>query len=537
MSKNITLQGATYNGVPSVTLPQAGGGTASFVDITGTTATASDVAQGKIFYTADGTETTGTASGGGGGGAIGITDTPDPAGGTIREITAVSLESDTVSPSVLLAGETAHDSTGAAITGTYVPSGGGSAPQKQVNFIDYDGTILHSYTAQEAAALGGLPSNPAHAGLTAQGWNWTLAQIKSYLQAIPGGTVWVGQMYTTASGDTEIDVEFASAARLDPLMNLAVNGTVTVDWGDNTTPDTVTGTSLTVRKQIPHTYAAPGAYKIVIHIVSGSASIYNATNAFLLYKSGTLSNTAETRVYTNAIRAVRIGPNMGLGPYALAMCLSLEYVTLPNTLTTLGADLFYNCYSLKWATIPSSVTTLGNYAFYYAYGLKGVSLPGGLTNMGTYCCAYAASLKHVTIPAGVTTLGNNVFYQCYSLDDVHIPGGVTSIAANAFYDCRALTHIEIPSGLTTLGNAAFEYCYSLAELTIPSGVSTIGTYVFAYCYSLAEIHFTRATPPTLTANALSNMANDRKIYVPAASLETYQTANNWSTYASYMEGE
>lgn len=33
MAQNITLMGATYSDVPAVTLPKAGGGTATFVDI------------------------------------------------------------------------------------------------------------------------------------------------------------------------------------------------------------------------------------------------------------------------------------------------------------------------------------------------------------------------------------------------------------------------------------------------------------------------------------------------------------------------
>lgn len=65
MSQNITLLGASYSAVPAVTLPKTGGGTASFTDVTDTTATASDVASGKYFYTANGTRTQGTSSGGG----------------------------------------------------------------------------------------------------------------------------------------------------------------------------------------------------------------------------------------------------------------------------------------------------------------------------------------------------------------------------------------------------------------------------------------------------------------------------------------
>jgi hypothetical protein len=65
MAQNITLMGASYSAVPSVTLPKTGGGTASFTDVTDTTAAASDVASGKYFYTAAGVRTAGTSSGGG----------------------------------------------------------------------------------------------------------------------------------------------------------------------------------------------------------------------------------------------------------------------------------------------------------------------------------------------------------------------------------------------------------------------------------------------------------------------------------------
>lgn len=66
MAQNITLLGASYSNVPAVQLPKTGGGTARFDDASVTTATAADVASGKIFLAANGTITTGTNSGGGG---------------------------------------------------------------------------------------------------------------------------------------------------------------------------------------------------------------------------------------------------------------------------------------------------------------------------------------------------------------------------------------------------------------------------------------------------------------------------------------
>ena len=64
MAQNITLLGASYSAVPAVTLPKTGGGTARYDDASVTTATASDVASGKVFLASNGTITTGTASSG-----------------------------------------------------------------------------------------------------------------------------------------------------------------------------------------------------------------------------------------------------------------------------------------------------------------------------------------------------------------------------------------------------------------------------------------------------------------------------------------
>lgn len=62
MSQNITLWGASYSGVPSVTLPKTGGGTASFTDVSDTTATASSVLSGSYFYTSAGSRTQGSVA-------------------------------------------------------------------------------------------------------------------------------------------------------------------------------------------------------------------------------------------------------------------------------------------------------------------------------------------------------------------------------------------------------------------------------------------------------------------------------------------
>ena len=71
-----------------------------------------------------------------------------------------------------------------------------------VKFRDCDGTILHSYTVDEVASMSELPPLPTRDGLTCQGWNWTLQQIKDYVASY--GKCEICATYTTNDGKTRI---------------------------------------------------------------------------------------------------------------------------------------------------------------------------------------------------------------------------------------------------------------------------------------------------------------------------------------------
>ena len=383
-----------------------------------------------------------------------------------------------------------HDVTNYASANVNVSSGGGSI--KSVKFFDYDGTILYSYTPDEFAALTAMPANPSHTGLVAQGWNWTLSDAQDYVK--DWGGLNIGQMYTTSSGDTEIDIEFPlDSARLDPYLGIAVNGTVTIDWGDSSTPDTVTGTSLTTIIRTQHIYATTGNYTIIISVDSGSFAFYGAASSFLLSHNSSTANL--NRVYANCVKAIRVGNDCKIEYYAFNGCYSLQSITIPNTITSIGVDAFYYCYSLQSVTIPNTVTSIGDNAFYNCYSLSSVTIPNTVTSIGNYIFEFCYSLQSVTIPDTITSISNYTFYNCYSLSSVTIPNTVTSISASAFYNCSSLQSITIPSTVTSIGGSAFYYCYSLQSVTIPSNVTSIGSSVFYGCYALSSV----TIPSTVTS--------------------------------------
>ena len=499
----------------------------------------------------------------GGGSAVVVTEEPDTNGGTKKIITAVELTGDTVTAEHLEVGYTAHNASGQAITGT-MPASSGPISRSDVNFYDYDGTLVASKTKTEINAMtsdSDLPANPTHTGLTAQGWNWTVAQLKAQLTAMPDQPVDVGQMYITASGATEIDV-IMPEGRLSPIMTICVNGEVSIDWGDETTPSTVTGTSLTTMLDAPHTYASAGSYTIKISSVSGTYS-FNCSDSYTLLRKNTTAS--QNRVYTSCIQHIRLGSDISIGSSAFNNCYSLACITIPSSVTSIGSSAFNSCYSLASITIPSSVTSIGSSAFSNCYSLASITIPSGVTSIKSSTFQNCNSLASVTIPSDVTSINSSAFSSCLSLASIIIPSDVTSIGSSAFSNCFSLASITIPSSVTSIGNSvlsgcyslasiiipsdvtsigssAFNNCYSLACITIPSSVMSIGSSAFSSCYGMAEYHFKSTNPPTLSnTNAFTSIPSDCIIYVPRSENQTvlnaYKTASIWSNYASYMREE
>lgn len=261
-----------------------------------------------------------------------------------------------------------------------IQTGGGTTPGApgDITFYDYDGTIITSWTLEELAIKTALPDYPSHEGLTCQGWNWSLADLKTTNRKMN-----VGAMYITDDGTTRIYIRLEEG-RTSPMLGVCPNGTVTVDWGDGTTPDTLTGTSITTVKWTPnHTYTEPGEYVIKL-TVDGTMGFYGASSsnqysAILRYSSG---SDARNYVYRNSVQKIEIG----------------------NGVTSNGNFAFNSCYSLASITIPDSVTSIGTYAF-----------------NGCHCVAFYDFSNHT----GVPTLSNTNAFSGIPADcQIRVPASL-----------------------------------------------------------------------------------------------------------------
>ena len=368
-----------------------------------------------------------------------------------------------------------------------IPAGGGgetpsSAKWDDVTFIDYDESILYSYSLAEAQALTELPELPAHDGLVCQGWNWTLEAIKSLNRPVT-----VGAMYITDDGATRLHIRIATIGRMTvPLyIGQTVSNGVSIDWGDGSAAKTLSGTG---NVNTSHTYAEPGDYVISLMPQEGcTLSFGDGSSSYCVM--GSIGN--DGIVYCNMIQEVYVGKNV----------------------TSIGNYAFRNCYSLASITIPTGVTSIGNNAF-----------------------QNCRSLANITIPNSVTSTYTYAFQNCYSLASITIPTGVTSIGNNSFQNCTSLASITIPSEVTSIGTSTFNSCNSLASITIPDGVTSISNSAFAYCAGMRYYDFSSCTaiPALSNKDAFRNIPSDCQMLIPSALYNNWKSATNWATYASYM---
>lgn len=282
------------------------------------------------------------------------------------------------------------------------------------------------------------------------------------------------------------------------------------------------------------------------------------------YNCGKLSKVIMPSTYTElndsafdscGIEKITLSSNLTLiGGGAFNRCVNLESIVIPSGVTTLYHDTFNKCYALKSVSMPG-VTTIGNYTFKSCLSLKSIDT-SNITTFGTGAFDECAALETIVFKEGITSpIGtSNCFslktlrypstttaidriYNCYALTDFEIPQGVTTLGTSAFYGAR-ISSYNIPSGVTKIPNYCFYENNVLTSLTIPQGITEIGNWALYGSINCRTLICYPTTPPVTQTYSINNGSNFDFIYVPYSAdhsvLAAYQSATNWSNYASKM---
>ena len=167
----------------------------------------------------------------------------------------------------------------------------------------------------------------------------------------------------------------------------------------------------------------------------------------------------------------------------------IESVTLPDSLTTIEKNAFYNCEKLKSVTIPQNVSSIGLAAF--VEGLSESSLTeikvdpenpyfsekDGVvfSKDGTKLIVFPSGRSgDYQIPDGTVSVGDYAFYYCVNVSSITVPGSVRSLGEGAFGNCSSLTKAVLNEGLEEIGEYAFQSSSGIRDLIIPASVKSVG---------------------------------------------------------------
>lgn len=381
-------------------------------------------------------------------------------------------------------------------------SSGDSGGAYLVQVLDYDGSVIKQ-DHLNAGDTFTLPNTPIHSGLVFQEWSSPVI-ITNNTVTITNSDITIGAIYTTASGLSEFDITLTTATGLS--ITLKMDGTK--NWGDGTTDTETT-----------HTYASTGDYTITCN----GTTLTSSSSSGLFGQS-----TSYTRGYDGArnnapyLKRVRLANSISIIPtHAFVGCFSLEYITIPKGVTSIGdtGTRTFASTSIPIAILPSTITSICSRAF-ECCKLENIIIPYGVVLSNDYIFNYATSLKKIYLYDATDTGFSGLLSYCISLEKVTIPIVTTA------------------TDLGSYGNT-FQNCLSLKYVYIPSSITAIKQYDFINCFSLIEYDFSDHTiVPTLqnTSNIFNGINKIAKIKVPESLEAEWKSATNWATYADYIVG-
>ena len=198
----------------------------------------------------------------------------------------------------------------------------------------------------------------------------------------------------------------------------------------------------------------------------------------------------------------------GIPSAAFKGCINLYEITLPQSIKSLGSDIFYDCKALSGIDIPTSITQLPSYCFYNCISLTNIILPNSIKRINADCFYGCEKLLKIDLPESITAIGSEAF-KYSGITEISIPDAVTEISSSAFQDCENLEKVEFGANVKIIRTGSFSGCTKLSSIIIPAsvrdiessafsnsglsnvtieyGVQRLGTWVFYNCDNLTSV--------------------------------------------------
>lgn len=180
-------------------------------------------------------------------------------------------------------------------------------------------------------------------------------------------------------------------------------------------------------RQLEEINLGPGVEHIGRKAFSGCEKLGNADGLIVI------DGCVYSCIYEDATRIKVTDGIHTIRPTAFFEQDTLENITLPAGLKSIGASAFHGCKNLKEIDVPDTVMTIDEYAFGSCKAMEKVELPKGLKEISENLFYYNTSLRQISIPKEVEIIGRCAFFRGDLLRDVYIESDRIEFAENAFW--------------------------------------------------------------------------------------------------------
>ena len=205
-----------------------------------------------------------------------------------------------------------------------------------------------------------------------------------------------------------------------------------------------------------------------------------------------------------------------IGASAFCMCISLTSFTWSEKLTACSDYTFYGCSSLSSLTLPNTVTAIGAFTINNS-AISSMTIPSSVTSLSPSAFTNNTTIRVVDLSKYRYALSGSTFKGCASLTSVTLPDGLTQIPDNCFSDCTSLTDYVVPESVKVISSFAFNNCNALTSITLNENLEEIAGNTFVDCTNLKRITSLRKTPPTIQLNTFDNIKTNGTLLYPIGS--------------------